>query len=126
MNGFQPGFDRCGASPLDSLYRWLAAANGITPVGLRRGCMSKHPRAHTLWMVGLENMGVGLEEQSNVGVPDSLADDLRTHAGRQRVGRVGVAQIMKVMRGRGRGEEAESLPGRVGMRRSAVLEGEHI
>jgi len=58
-------------------------------------------------IVVLENMGVGPEEESNIGVPDSLADDLRTHAGLQRAGRVGVAQIMKVMRGRG--EAVESL-----------------
>jgi hypothetical protein len=31
----------------DSLCRRLAAANGITPTGLLRGCVSKHPRAHT-------------------------------------------------------------------------------
>ncbi len=31
----------------DSLCRRLAAANGITPTGLLRGCMSKRPGAHT-------------------------------------------------------------------------------
>jgi hypothetical protein len=31
----------------ESLCRRLAAANGITPTGLLRGCMSKHPGAHT-------------------------------------------------------------------------------
>jgi ribosomal protein L37AE/L43A len=31
----------------DSLCRQLAEANGITPTGLLRGCMSKYPGAHT-------------------------------------------------------------------------------
>jgi len=56
-------------------------------------------------------MGVGLEEESNVGVPDSLADDLRTNTGFQCAGRVGVPQIVEgdPREPRSGGEAVESL-----------------
>ena len=41
-------------------------------------------------VIGSEDIGIGLPEGAHVGVPDSLAEDLRTHPGFQRAGRVGV------------------------------------
>src|SRR4030088_1926848 len=41
----------------------------------------------------LSHVGVGLEEEPDVRVPDTFADHLRTHTGFQRAGRVRVAQI---------------------------------
>jgi hypothetical protein len=75
-----------------------------------------------------EDMCIGLQEESDVGVPDSLAEYLRAYAGFQRAGRVRVAQIVEgdAREPRGGGEAVESLPDRVGMRWSAVLKGEHV
>ena len=41
------------------------------------------------------NLRIGLQEESNIGVADALADHLRTHAGFQSASRVGVPQIME-------------------------------
>jgi len=38
-----------------------------------------------------QNVRIGLQEESNIGVADPLADHLRTDAGFERAGRVGVA-----------------------------------
>ena len=57
-----------------------------------------------------EDTCLGLRQEPNVCVPDSLADCLRTHAGLQRAGRVSVAQIVesdaRESRGRARAAEA--------------------
>src|SRR4051812_22053608 len=75
-----------------------------------------------------QNVRIGLQEESNIGVADSLADDLRTNTGFERAGRVGVPQIVEgdPREPRSGGESVESLPDRVGMRRAAVLESEHV
>ena len=67
----------------DSLCRRLAAANGITPTGLLRGCMSKHPGAHTSMEAVAHCIGVAASmggswgtskgSDSRVGSPPSSA-----------------------------------------------------
>src|ERR1700761_2743146 len=42
-----------------------------------------------------QNMHIGLQEESDVGVADPLAYHLRAYAGFERTGRVGVPQIME-------------------------------
>ena len=41
-----------------------------------------------------QNVRIGLQEESNIGVADPLADHLRADAGFERAGRVGVPQIV--------------------------------
>jgi len=41
------------------------------------------------------DMRIGLQEESNIGVADPLADHLRDDAGFERAGRVGVPQIVE-------------------------------
>ena len=41
-----------------------------------------------------QNVRIGLQEESNIGVADPLADHLRADAGFERAGRVGVPQVM--------------------------------
>jgi hypothetical protein len=88
------------------------------------GNPSRRPAARAI----LDHVGVGLEEEPDVRVPDSLAEYLRTHTGVQRAGRVGVPQIVErdARSPRGHGEAVESLPDRVRMWWAAVLEGEHV
>jgi hypothetical protein len=75
-----------------------------------------------------QNMRIGLQEESNIGVADPLADHLRAYAGFERTGRVGVAQIVE---GDPREscscrEAIETLSDRVGVRWAAVLKGEDV
>jgi hypothetical protein len=75
-----------------------------------------------------QNMRIGLQEESNIGVADPLADHLRAYAGFERTGRVGVAQIVE---GDPREscscrEAIETLSDGVGVRWAAVLKGEDI
>ena len=42
-----------------------------------------------------QNVRIGLQEESNIGVADPLADHLRADAGFERAGRVGVPQIVE-------------------------------
>ena len=45
-------------------------------------------------VIGSANVRVGLQDESNVGVPDPLTDHLRTYAGVERTGGLRAAQIM--------------------------------
>ena len=56
----------------------------------RRGLLGR------LTVVVRDHVGVGLQEEPNVRVADSLAENLRADAGFQRAGRIRVAQIVFV------------------------------
>ena len=73
-------------------------------------------------------MCVGLQEEANVRVPDSLTEHLRADNGVERARGVRVTQIMEgdPREPRGRGEAVETLPDGVRVSWAPVLEGEHV
>jgi hypothetical protein len=56
----------------------------------RRGLLGRLP------VVVRDHVGVGLQEEPNVRVADSLADNLRADTGFERAGRIRVAQIVVI------------------------------
>lgn len=73
-------------------------------------------------------MRVGLQEEADVGVADSVTNHLRTHTGLERARGVGVPKIVEGDPGESgrRGEAMETLPDGIGVRWATVLEGEDV
>jgi hypothetical protein len=81
-----------------------------------------------LSVIVLEHMGVGLQEEPHICVPDALAHNLGTDASLQSSGRVRVPKIVEgdsFEAGGGR-QAVEPLADGIGVRGSAVLEREDV
>ncbi len=73
-------------------------------------------------------MGIGLQEEADVGMVDAVTDDLRAHTGLQGNCCIRVPKVVErdPWEARGCRESVEALPDRVWVRWAPVLEGKHV